>query len=311
MEPGMRHGWTGHCNRCEEPAVIRMDDNLRFCSDHLVEYVDDRVFAHICGNRMVSPGDHLAVAFSGGKDSSALLIILNHIRSKIPAVSMTAVTIDEGISGYREETIHAASELARELGVRHILVPFHELFGKDLDRFVRGREERSCTLCGILRRRALNVAAHRIGATRIATGHNLDDEAQSILMNMLRGDLRRLVQDSASGEPDRFIPRIKPLSVITEKEVLAYLVTQGRFIELPECPYADSALRSEIRRIVYRLEDQHPGARNRVIRSRDIIRTRSAGTIRQDELRTCRECGEISSDDLCQVCRVLQEGRDT
>lgn len=313
VDGGMGPGTGGEddrCSQCDRPAVFRIvPGGRRLCSDHLEKDVEDRVLENITGNHLFSPGDHVAIAFSGGKDSSALLLILDRLQAWLPGIRTTAVTIDEGISGYREDTIRAAEGLARELGVRHEIVSFPDLFGMDLDRLVGERYSGSCTICGILRRRALNVVSRRIGATKIATGHNLDDEAQSVLMNTLRGDLRRLVQDSASGEPEYFIPRVKPLSFIPEKEVLAYLIARGHFVELPECPYADRALRSGIRNMLYRLEEARPGTRNRLMQSREIIRRRHAGDCVKSDLMTCRICGEVSSHDICQVCKVLSPGR--
>jgi uncharacterized protein (TIGR00269 family) len=95
-------------------------------------------------------------------------------------------------------------------------------------------------------------------------------------MNLLRGDLTRLIQDSSSGEPEPFVLRIKPLAGITEKEVLAYLFVRGFYTDLPECPYAQPALRSEIREMLAGLEDRHPGTREALLQSRDVLRAHVA-----------------------------------
>ncbi|MDT8358267.1 MAG: tRNA 2-thiocytidine biosynthesis TtcA family protein, partial [Methanomicrobiaceae archaeon] len=135
-----------------------------------------------------------------------------------------------------DETLRAAENLARFLGIRHHILSFRDLFRSDLDTLVPALRENPCTICGVLRRRALELAARRIGATRLATGHTLDDEAQSALMNLLRGDLRRLVQDSGTEGEAGLVPRIKPLSVITEKEVVTFLIDRGHYLDLPDCP---------------------------------------------------------------------------
>ena len=97
------------------------------------------------------------------------------------------------------------------------------------------------------------VGAERAGATKLATGHNLDDEAQSVLMNVLRGDLMRLVRNSGMDSGGRFIPRVKPLMYIQEKEIATCLMVQGEWEDLPECPYAVHALRREVRSILSEL----------------------------------------------------------
>jgi uncharacterized protein (TIGR00269 family) len=297
---------TKKCSLCDEPAVIRYRNPERhLCDSHFTEHIRECVIRTIARNNAISPGDRIAVALSGGKDSTALLLLLHRILPGYPDVSMSAITIDEGIDGYRDETIHAAEELTAHLGVDHCIFTFSDLFGDDLDTLLAGREREACTICGVLRRRALVKAARQLDATKLATGHNLDDEAQSVLMNVLRGDLARMIQDTSAGNPGFFIPRIKPLSALTEKEIATFLFIQGHFPDLPECPYAGYALRSEVRSILSGLENSYPGTMNRLIRSKEIIRAR----IRQAEItgsvRTCQECGDPCSGEICQVCRKV------
>ena len=137
----------------------------------------------------------------------------------------------------REETIQSAEQLTSRLGIEHHCISFTTLFGDSLDTFLTGRETQACSICGIMRKKALVVGAHQAGATKLATGHNLDDEAQSVLMNVFRGDLPRLVRNSSRESSGKFIPRIKPLSLISEKDIATYLMLNDAWIELPECPY--------------------------------------------------------------------------
>ncbi|HOH50904.1 MAG TPA: tRNA 2-thiouridine(34) synthase MnmA, partial [Candidatus Hydrogenedentes bacterium] len=129
----------------------------------------------------LSGGESVAVAYSGGKDSSVLLHLLATVAAPELNLTLVAVTIDEGIAGYRDETVAWARSLAGRLGVEHRVVGFEETCGRDLDRLVDGREQRACTACGILRRRLLQRAARDLGADRLATGHCLDDEAESVV----------------------------------------------------------------------------------------------------------------------------------
>jgi len=158
----------------------------------------------------------------------------------------------------------------------------------------------------VLRRRALAEGVKRVGATKLATGHNLDDEAQSVLMNVLRGDLPRLLQDTSTGQPGHFVPRIKPLAVLSEKEIVTYLLLRGYFRDLPECPYAGTALRSEVRSMLAGLEHRHPGTMLRIIRFRDGVRRSACPAEPAKALSTCRICGELTSGEVCQVCRLLE-----
>lgn len=293
------------CSRCREPAVVRLaGPERRLCADHFIEEVEVRVLATLERERMVSSGDRIAVGLSGGKDSTALLLLLHHLLPRGGA-SLVAVTVDEGIAGYRKETLTAAEALTAELGVEHRIVAFADLFESDLDRLLIGREAQGCTVCGVLRRRALIRAARDSGATKLATGHNLDDEAQSVLMNVLRGDLPRLLHDTATGLPGQFVPRIKPLIALSEKEITTYLLLRGYYRDLPECPYAGTALRSEVRSMLAAMEHRHQGTMNRLIRFRDTARSSASPTEPKGLLRTCRICGEVASGGVCQVCRLL------
>ena len=136
---------------------------------------------------MFSFNDRIAVAVSGGKDSISLLHVLAKMERFRPKASLVAVTVDEGIRGYRDEALKIAETYCKKLDLAHHTVSFKELYGFTLDEIVarkrlKGEKElTSCAYCGVLRRRALNVAAHAVKATKIATAHTLDDEVQTIL----------------------------------------------------------------------------------------------------------------------------------
>ena len=260
------------CSRCGEAAIYLDRTNGRhLCGDHLVRDVGERVGLTIRGYRLIRPGDRIAVALSGGKDSTALLHLLSGIAPGIGDVTLTAVTVDEGIAGYRDATLHAARETAAALGIGHRVVSFRDTPGSTLDAMVAAGGERPCSLCGIYRRRALGEAAAALGATALATGHNLNDEAQTVVMNALRGDLPRFTRPPVREAPGGGIRRIKPLFRIPEKEIALYGIVTGIFRELPECPYAGTALRSEARRVVDRLEQLHPGSLARIVSGQEEV----------------------------------------
>ena len=300
----LRTGETA-CDRCGEPAVIHQRHAGRYlCGTHLIADLEQRVSETIASQQQVVPGDCVAVALSGGKDSTALLILLHRLFKSRDDIRLVAVTVDEGISGYREATVRSAEDLVRRLGVGYITVSFEELFGDSLDTILKGRETQACSICGILRKKALVVGAERAGATKLATGHNLDDEAQSVLMNVLRGDLMRLVRNSGADSGGRFIPRVKPLMYIQEKEIATFLMVQGIWEDLPECPYAIHALRREVRSALSGIEYRHPGTMLRLMENKKTVRTAFLGKTVAEPVGTCRECGDPCSGDLCQLCQL-------
>ncbi len=198
------------------------------------------------------------------------------------------------------------NRLTHRLGIEHHCISFPELFGDSLDTLLKGRESQACSVCGILRKKALVVGAQKVGATKLATGHNLDDEAQSVLMNVFRGDLPRLIRNSGGNSSGKFTPRIKPLSLISEKEIATYLMLEDAWPHLPECPYTRYALRREVRSMLSRFEYKHPGTMIHLLESKEKIERNCKGPVIPEALRSCCECGDPCSGELCQVCLLMQ-----
>jgi uncharacterized protein (TIGR00269 family) len=315
----MGKGMTG-CSRCGRPSVyLRRATGRHLCAAHLAEEVEDRVRHTMAADGMPPTGSLVAVALSGGKDSTVLLSLLHGIARETGELDLVAITVDEGISGYREETLRAAAATAARYGVPHRTGSFAGLFGRTLDQEVTGLEHRACALCGILRRKALTILAREAGADCIATGHNLDDEAQSVLMNWLRGDRDRLLRDSGQGNRNRllrdplqggqrgFLRRIKPLREIPEKEVALYGVITGLFTPMPECPYRHAALRGEARAMLNAMEQRFPGTLERLVQGQRKLARGAAGRI-PAPVGSCMRCGEPATGPLCQACRLLEDG---
>jgi uncharacterized protein (TIGR00269 family) len=294
------------CDICGQPAV-HLDgiQNRHLCADHFAIDVEERVRRTIGENTLVQPGDRLAVALSGGKDSTVLIHLIHQL---LPGADLVAVTVDEGIGGYRDGTLLSASATVALLGIEHHVASFVELYRKTLDELVRDQPHRACAVCGILRRKALNTLARRVGASKLATGHNLDDEAQSVLMNWLRGDRERVLRRPGEKGAPGLIPRVKPLMEISEKEVALYGILKGLFTELPECPYRHTALRGEVRGILTSLEHGHPGTMRRVVAGQAGLSEKLLSIpVPVQPVSACERCGEPSKGRLCQACRLLQE----
>lgn len=256
--------------------------------------------------------DHIAVAVSGGKDSLTLLTILRKIERRFPKARLTAVTIDEGIRGYRTEAVRLARETCEELGVDHVVLSFRESFGKTLDQIVRSKRELSpCSYCGVLRRRAIHMAAKEAKANKIATAHNLDDEAQTFLLNIFHGDAKRIarVRPVLVDPAGRFLQRIKPMYEIPEREVALYAYLSGIKFQIRPCPYVATALRNDIREMLNRIEERHPGTKFTILRSMERLRDSLKASVTRVKLRNCHLCGEPTTGDLCEVCKMLEKGR--
>ncbi|MEM0494974.1 MAG: TIGR00269 family protein [Thermofilum sp.] len=301
--------YAAKCFICGERAAARVSYLSEFlCSKHFVEYFERRVRAAIEWFRMVEPGDRVAVAVSGGKDSLTTLYLLSKYSGEL-GYEVFGIAVDEGIAGYREFKLEALRSFTSELGVDLHVVSFKELFGLTLDDAFkalaeRGLEIKPCAVCGVFRRYALNKAARELGATKLATGHNLDDEIQVFVMNLLKAHVDGVVREGVVSEPgeEALVPRIKPLYFVPEKEVLVYTLLKGIYTPFVECPYIVHALRHPVRRWLNAVDSEDPGVKYRVLAMKEVFRN-----VLQPPSKTlgrCELCGEPTSHRVCRACEL-------
>jgi uncharacterized protein (TIGR00269 family) len=264
---------------------------------------------------MLNFDDKIAVAVSGGKDSVSLLHVLARIEKKHPKASLLAITVDEGIKGYRDEAVKIASENCDELGIKHIVTSFRELYGSTLDEIVRRIKRKGesgltpCAYCGVLRRKALNTAARNVGADKLVTAHTLDDETQTILLNIFHGDVLRIAREKPVTDEahPKLVQKVKPFCEIPEKETALYAyVRRIRFQSTP-CPHASEALRNDIRLMLNRMEEKHAGIKFTVFKSIERIRPALEQIAKKEGLKECYECGEPTTERICRTCQMLKQ----
>ena len=303
------------CTACKrrEAVYFRPYSGERLCKKCFIESIEEKTRATISKYEMFEFDDRIAVGVSGGKDSTSLLYVLEKIEREFPKSTLVAVTVDEGIKGYRDEALKIARKNCEKLGVEHHVVSFKKLFGYKLDEIVELMKKREaelspCAYCGVLRRRALNIAAREVDADKLATAHSLDDEVQSILINILHGDPLRLARAKPVTEEvhEKLVRRVKPFCEIPEREIAFYAYLKNIEFQSFPCPYAPQALRSEIRIILNRLEERHPGMKYTIFRSIERIRP-ALERMAEKELKECRICGEPTTGEICKVCELLQE----
>jgi len=304
------------CSKCGKKAVYhRKYEGTYLCKKHFLESVEDKVRRTIRKGRMIERGDRIAFALSGGKDSSSALYMLAKLFIRRRDLEFFAISVDEGIPDYRDESLKIAKNLCKKLGVKHHVFSFESELGKSLSGKVeeinrKGEESwegTACTYCGLARRWLLNRKARELGATKIAFGMNLDDEIQGIVMDYIRGDLVRLSR--MGGEPivksGLFVPRIKPFREIPEKEIGLYALLSGLDIQENECPYIEGP-RFRVRDFLNDLEAESPGTKFSVLNTferllpsvREIVKKGGVDLVR------CAKCGEPSSQKICKTCEL-------
>jgi len=297
------------CSYCSgESVYAREHEGVSFCSRCFREAIEERFRRTVIRHHMLEFNDHIALALSGGKDSLTLLHLLVKLEKRFPRSRLTAVSVDEGIDGYRDEALEIARAACSRLNVKQLVVSYRELFGTTTDEIAQLRlGQTPCSYCGVFRRKAINKAAGMINATKIATAHNLDDEVQTVLLNMLHGDPMRIVRAGPvlKDPRGRFLPRIKPLCDIPEKEIVLYAYLTGIEFQTIACPHGHEALRNDIRTFLNQMEVKHPGTKFTLLRSADRLRTTIADVTLSD-LRECMKCGDPTSHELCEACVMLE-----
>ncbi|MBW6462043.1 MAG: TIGR00269 family protein [DPANN group archaeon] len=303
------------CSKCEKKAVYyRKFEGQWLCKNHFSTSIEKRARKTIRTCELIEHNDRIAVGISGGKDSLTMLYFLNKITSRRKDVSIFAILIDEGIKGYREHGRKTAIDYCEKLGVTLAIASFEDEYGMPLDKIIKiGKKNdkavKACTYCGVFRRKLLNDTSRELGATKLAIGHNLDDEAQAIMANNIRGDLLRSARLGAKAlviEDERLIPRIKPLRDIPEKEVALFTMINGIPADFAECPYAEESFRWSVRDMINTMEKKYPGTKYSIVRTFDNLLPTIKEKYTGGKIGACKKCKEPTSNDLCKNC-ILRE----
>lgn len=310
------------CSVCKANQAIFLQRHTgrALCLECLRKDLVNRVITEIARNNMFDKGDRLLLALSGGKDSYVLLDIIARIHD--PKL-LGVITIIEGIPRYnRVSNISWIIEKTRKLGIKLHIVPFKSYVGYTLEELVlRARELginiSPCTFCGILRRRIMNHYALMYGYDCILTAHNLDDEVQTILADLMRGDLARFIQLHPLSKPlsKYFVKRVKPLRRVYEYEITAYAYATGFEFQEVDCPYITHAptLRAKLREYLHEIEGRNPGTLLKVLDWYDkTVRTlleNRALTYPTKELPQCPLCGSPMAFGrrYCMLCELLRK----
>ncbi len=297
------------CDRCSAAAVewIRYSGE-HLCRDHFLGFVERRAKRELRSQVHLRGQERIAIGMSGGKDSSTTAALLVEFLRSRREMELIGITIDEGIASYRPAGIDFAKRLCDRLGIEHRVLAYQETSGHTMDEVVaRDPESIPCSYCGPFRRQALNRAAVEVGADYVATGLNLDDTAQSILMNVARGDIEKLARlgPHESRQPG-LVPRIQPLRMIPEKEVYLYALLRGIEFHDATCPYAERAQRGRFREILHRLEAESPGTRHAIVSGYDQMRPLLQSAYPPATLKACARCGEPTVSTVCKGCELRE-----
>jgi len=299
------------CDKCENTAVYsRRYSGENLCSGCFSNSILHKAAKTISKYKMIKNNELVCVGVSGGKDSLVLLDILNKM-SKTHNFRILAVTIDEGIPGYRDEALKIVENFCTKLNIQYKTFSYKKIFDLTLTESLELRNDQrmsSCSICGTFRRRALDHAAKTINADSIATGHNLDDNLQTFLINILSGDVKKIGwmdPDTSSNK----VRKIKPLSEIYESEIVFYAFTNNLPFQTEPCPHMNEGIRTEIREFLNSLELNHDGIKNNMYRT--ILKiSQFTNESNHKEKQMCLVCGNQCTGRICSVCNMLTNLKD-
>ncbi len=289
-------------NCCSSKTVIEVS-GTRFCKKHFIRHFEAKVKRTIGRFRLFERKHRLAVACSGGKDSTVVLFVLKKL-----GYDVDALAVDEGIKGYRDSTLSDLRRFCTKHKIKLNVVSFKKEFGFSLDELLKKKKLSPCMGCGVLRRYILNKASKCYNA--LVTGHNLDDEAQSVLMNIMKSNnhlLPRLGPKTGQVNDKKFTQRVKPLYLCSEKEVATYAFLKGFAISFIECPYSVHSFRASVRDMLNSMEASYPGTKLGIINSFIKMLPMLKKAPLDKELNYCSNCGEPSSRSVCNACSIAMK----
>lgn len=255
---------------------------------------------------MVRGRHRIGVAVSGGKDSLSMLYIMHALLKKDSSRKLIAITVDEGLKGYRDKGIRSAKALCSKLGVEHYVYKFAD-FAVKMDTLMARPKSDPCSYCGVFRRWILNKAARKLKLDALAIGHNLDDMVQTLQMNIMRNEPLRIARFTPNGgliDCEDFVPRIRPLFSIPEREIAAYALYKNIPFHNAECPYAHLALRNHVRDFINKMEENYPGTKFRMLNTYLTLLDKLAD-LDTNNVSPCAKCREPSSTMICKRCEML------
>lgn len=252
-------------------VIVRPKDHQKLCKTCFISIFEKEIHETIIASNLFYPGERVAIGASGGKDSTVLASVLKTLNERHNyGLNLMLLSIDEGIKGYRDDSLETVKRNAVQYDMPLEIVGYDELYGWTMDQVVaQVGKKGNCTYCGVFRRQALDRGAAKLGIKHVVTGHNADDVAETVMMNLLRGDLPRLARATSivTSNPASETKRSKPLKYAYEKEIVLYAHHKKLDYFSTECIYSPEAFRGSARALIKDLEKLRPSSILDIVRS--------------------------------------------
>lgn len=295
------------CSRCGKPAFAKFKrHNAAFCEECFDLFFERQVEGAIRRKRMFTRNEKVLLGVSGGKDSMALWHYLHRAGYKVFGVHVFL-----GIGEYSEKSREVVTAFARSCNLPLTVLDVQDFIGCSLPEATRRLRERApCSLCGSIKRHILNRFAFEEGFVVYATGHNLDDEAATLLGNVLHWHIDYLAhQDPHLPSPHpKMTRKVKPFYTLTEEEILRY-VELHRIPFVPErCPLSQKAKSLDYKEALALLEERSPGTKHMFFLGfLEKGKAYFARNLTPPELRECQRCGMPTTQEVCSFCRTVEK----
>jgi len=290
------------CKRCRGAAVIEVRrHNAAFCGPCFEHHFREQVRRAIKSHDMMGRDDRVLVAVSGGKDSLALWDVLLDMEYRAAGLYLGL-----GIGDYSDRSGLAARAFAGERGAELVEVDLATEYGFDVPTAGRKGSRSTCAVCGLSKRYVFNRVALERGFDVIATGHNLDDEAATLLGNTLRWDTAYIARQSPAlpGREDGMVKKVKPLYRLSELETAAYSFLRGIDYVVEECPLVAGNTQLRYKEAMNTIESRSPGTKAQFFLGY-LDRAAHLFTTEDDaSLSPCEECGQPTTGRFCAFCRA-------
>ena len=271
--------------------------------------IESKVKETIKKYKICNKKEKVFVALSGGKDSTSVAYVLSKLGYKLEGIH-----IDLKIGKYSDDCLKVVVQLCEDLKIPLHVYDIQKEMGSGMcylrgsiqqkQKTKQGSQLKNCAICGVLKKWILNKVARELKADKIATGHNLDDEAQTFLLNMFKGSphlsgntgpITRNISDK------KFTPRIKPLFYVLEDDIREYTKKKKLPVVYEKCPCGIDSYRIQIRNFLETLPGKQ---KENVLKNFDLIKDKIKK--KNIEMKYCECCGEPTRNKFCKRCELIK-----